>query len=303
MAKLVPGSFELNAANQNHLVRNLLKRTRELSPETIAEGMSWYPSGKSDAEHVGEGDPEVGAAVLSKLSPQQAWGINRQMGLQIKSMPEDALDPLREAFHNKTDKDELTAIRSSIVGGTPLGLTTNQAILGAENVLKGRVSPRQAFKMKGAGSKKTGHFSVSLATGGDTALLPVDTHAYDAALDRYDIPYGVGSQHMKDGHAYDFVQQAYLTAHQKALKQKLIPSEMTPAAFQATHWVHHQLGKASVSARVQGMAKSNIRQSLRYAEKNPVLDPANHGLQPLSTEQDYNTRLEHFAKGIAGGDR
>jgi len=294
MAKLNHG-FELNQANHNTLVRNLLKRTREFSPQTIEEGSRWYPSAAADAIHVGEGNKEVGAAILSKVSPQQAWGLNRQMGLQLVNTPSSALNPLREAFHNKIPKDDLTKVREDTLGGTPLKHPTTQAVLAADNIRTGRNSIEQSFSFNKTGSNKTGDFALTIA--GHPNQPPIDTHAYDAALDRYDIDYGKGSEHMKTGGAYSFVQSAYAKAHQQSLKQGLIPKDMSLGDYQATHWLHHQLGKASISNRVEGTARSNIRLSQRHAENNPVLNPATHGLEPLATEQDYTTRLQHFNAG------
>jgi hypothetical protein len=300
MAKLEPGKFDLTPANHEVVVKNLLKRTREFSPETVKEGVNWYPSGKQDSEHVGEGDVEVGASMLSKLSPQKDWTINRQMGLQMHALPSGHLDPIREAFHGKASKEELSQIRSDVLGESPLKSQTTAAILGAENVQKGKLSPKEAFKTKGTGSKKTGDFKISLASGGEAPTLPVDTHAYDAALDRYDIPYGTGSEHMKSGHAYDFIKSAYTEAHKRAQKAKLIPKDMTLAGFQATHWVHHQLGKALYSTKVEAQARNAVRSGLKFASQDKNLDPSTHGLAPLQTEEQLSGRLAHFAAGAGG---
>lgn len=301
MAKLTPGSFELNQSNHNQLVSNLLKRTREISPQTMEEGMNWYPSGKAASEHVGEGDVVKGAGILSKLSPQKEWAANTQMGFQMREASSKQYDPLREAIHTRASKEDIAKARVDVLGESPLKSQTTSAIVSADNIRTGRISAGQAFKLKGAGSKKTGDFHVALATGGETPSLPVDTHAYDAALDRYDIPYGTGSEHMKSGGAYDFVQSAYIKAHGQALKQKLIPSEMTPAAFQAAHWVHHQLGKAVAMSRVEGQARSNIRTAQKFATQDKTYDPTTHGLAPLQTEEQYGKRLEHFRLGTSAG--
>jgi hypothetical protein len=298
MAKLDPG-FELTAKNHETLVRNLLKRTREFSPQTVEEGTKWYPSGAEDAAHVGEGDVNAGAAILSKLSPQKDWTINRQMGLQLRAITAGQLAPLRQAFHEKADKEELTKVRSDVLGESPLKNQTTLAILSADNIRQGDVKHDEAFRSKGAGSKKTGDFKTALGSAGEAPTAPIDTHAYDAALDRYDVPYGAGSEHMKTGQSYDFVKSAYTEAHRRAVKTKLVPKDMTLAGFQATHWLHHQLGKALESKKVEAQAYNAVRSGLKFAGRNPEWDPSTHNLQPLQTEEQLSGRLAHFAAGMS----
>lgn len=298
MAKLNPG-FELTSKNHETLVRNLLKRTREFSSQTVEDGTKWYPSGAEDALHVGEGNVNVGAAILSKLSPQKDWTINRQMGMQLRALPTAELAPLRKSFHEKADKQELTRVRSDVLGESPLKNQTTLAILSADNIRRGDVSPEEVFRSKGAGSKKTGDFKVALGSAGEAPTAPIDTHAYDAALDRYDVPYGAGSEHMKVGQSYDFVKSAYTEAHKRAVKTNLVPKDMTLAGFQATHWLHHQLGKAVESKRVEAQAYSAVRSGLKFAGRDPEWDPKTHNLQPLQTEEELSGRLSHFAAGMA----
>jgi hypothetical protein len=50
---LEPGKFELNQDSHNQIVKNLMRRTKQLTPESVSQGGAWYKSGNQDAEYLG----------------------------------------------------------------------------------------------------------------------------------------------------------------------------------------------------------------------------------------------------------
>lgn len=300
MAHLTPGAFELTQANHDQIVKNLLKRTRQFHKNTVQLGMEWYPSAQKDAKVIGEDNTQAGAAAISRLSGTRDYQRNRQMGLQLMSM--DSGDIANLIASKDKSEEERKAIRTQILSGTPLNDQTSDNIIRAHNARTGLVEPASIFNRSKRGSNKLPDFFVSVGSGGtDPTHFPIDTHAYDAALDNYHITYGVGNKHMKVAGVYPFLQSAYLAAHQKAIRQGLISKDTTPAQFQAIHWVHHQLGKAQVNSRSNTRMVQSSTQARATADKFPNLDPATRGLDPIPTVEELQTRLGHFSTGISEG--
>jgi hypothetical protein len=309
---LEPGKWQLDDNSKKQMVSNLLNRTRKFTPETVASGSKWYPTGQEDSRYLGEKfgskTPEQsGAAALARLSPKQEWDINRMQGLQllrtddkaksslekavtvsketrasIKGLPKEQAQPIVEKALEQTR----SLRRKAGLAGTPLNEQSSDTIVRALRISHGEVSDplgHEVFPKKPASAaSKIEDFAHSLATGGKSHLFPVDFHAYDAAMDRTDLPADVGNAHMKTAGVYNHVQDAYREAHAHALRQNLIPSETTLGDFQAMHWIHHQGLKQSTNTRSGGRVTSGITRKLNYLKSNPDLDPVKHGLSPLN---------------------
>lgn len=305
---LTPGNFELTQENHNKIVANLLKRTRELSPEAIKGGSSWYKSGQQDASFIGEQSGQgrlAGAAILGRLSPTTDWDLNRLMGIQTLHVPDRGVAAIREAAEMPREKDErlksLAATKKTklkeVAGlpGTPLANQTLDNINKSLKVRNGEIAPLDAFNIHPNKSRKVSDFALTLESGGEHPNAVIDTHAYDAAMDSVHVPYNTGNTHMKKAGVYNFVQTAYADAHQKAIKQGLIPETMSMGDFQAAHWLHQQNKKREVSTRSQGTNKGTGGFIQRMLAENPHLDPAQHGLDPILA------RTDHFSTGLTEG--
>lgn len=295
--KIEPGNFDLTPEVHKQLVRNLVKRTKEFTPESITAGKEWYPGGQEDSEYIGEsaGTGRLGgAAILGKLSSGTEWGKNRMMGLQLLRISDKQQRLLTRASEMPGDAGKVLRQRAGLPG-TPLNLQTTSNILDALKVRNKDVEPLDVFKEKPTGSRKTSDFTKTLDTGGAHPFATIDTHAYDAALDNYHIKYGVGNEHLAKAGVYNFMQNVYAHAHAHALKHGLVPSDTTIADFQAMHWTHQINNKVKVNARAASTAKASITQTTNLLAENPGFDPAAHGLRPIVT------RTEHFAGGAGEG--
>lgn len=295
-----PG-FELTPLNHELIVQNLLKRTRRFSPSTIEAGMDWYPSAQKDARVVGGGNRDIGGAIIARLSGTRDYQRNRQMALQAMDLPSDQTKALFAAMD--AGAEEHKAIRAEILGGTPLNDQTTGNIRSAINVRDKVITPDEAFNRKGNGSKKLGDFFIAVRSGGQEQEFPIDTHAYDAALDNHHIKYGIGNEHMKKAHVYPFIQSAYKEAYTRSQAEGTIPSDMTLAGYQATHWLHQQLGKAQVNSRSRARMIQGSTQAQATAEKFPSLNPEAHGMDPIPTVESIVTKMDHFATGMGEGRR
>jgi hypothetical protein len=192
--------------------------------------------------------------------------------------------------------DESKTLRARAgLTGTPLHLQTTANILDALKVRNNEVDPMDVFKEKPNYSRKTSDFSYTLESGGAHPFATIDTHAYDAAMDNYHIPYDTGNNHMKKAGVYNFMQNVYAHAHAQALKQNLIPSDTTVADFQAMHWMHHINNKIKVNPLAARTAKANITQTGNLLSTHPELDPSTHGLAPIIL------RSAHFTTGSGEG--
>jgi hypothetical protein len=309
---LEPGKWEINDDSKKQMVNNLLTRTRQFTPDTVASGAKWYPTGQADSRYLGERfgsrTPEqAGAAALARLSPKQEWDINRMQGLQLtrtdekaKGHLEKALSVVKETKASVKDlpeeqrapviekaKEETKALRKKAgLPGTPLNEQSTDTVVRALKISSGEVSDplgHEVFPKKPASAaSKIEDFAHALHTGGQSHLFPVDFHAYDAAMNRTDLPADVGNAHMKTAGVYNHVQDSYREAHAHALRQNLIPSETTLGDFQAMHWVHHQGLKQASNPRSGGRVTSGITRKINYLKRNPDLDPVKHGLTPLN---------------------
>lgn len=296
MAKLIAGNFELNRANHNQIVKNLINRTREFIPSTVEMGANWYPSAQKDAEAVGEGNVNAGAAAISRLSGTRDYQSNRLMGLQLMHVNHEDIADLAKAYN--TDKELHPIVREQLLAGSPLSAQTTDNILRAASVVKHGAEPESIFNRTKRNSNKLPDFHVAVRSGGTEGhLFPIDTHAYDAALDDYLIKYGDGNEHMKRAGVYPFMQSAYLKAHEMSVKQGLVPKDTTPAQYQAMHWLHHQFGKAMVNNRSRSMLFSGPAKAESMVAKFPELNPESKGLDPIPTASVIQGRLDHFAAG------
>jgi hypothetical protein len=230
------------------------------------------------------------------------------MGLQTLKLDDKAVNLLQRGqtigkemkAEGKTPEDikaATTALRARAgLPGTPLNLQTNDNIVKALQVRNNEVAnPLDIFSNKANGPRKTRDFTETLATGGDHSHATIDTHAYDAALNNYHIEYGIGNKHLKKAGVYNFMQNAYATAHAHALKKNLIPSDTTIADYQAMHWVHHINNKVKVNPRAAATAESSVTQTTNLLNRYPDLDPVTHGLKPIIT------RNQHFDTGSVEG--
>lgn len=305
---LTPGNFELNQRNHNTIVKNLLKRTGELSPEAIKGGSSWYPSAQRDADFIGSESGQgtlSGAAVLGRLSPGQDWDLNRVMGIQTLHLDDKATAAIRTAAELPREKDarlkelvkvERTRLRG-VAGlpGTPLDAQTTDNIDKSLRVVSGGADPMSIFNIHPSKSRKVSDFALTIAAGGVHHDAVIDTHAYDAAMDSYTVPYNTGNDHMKKAGVYNFIQSAYARAHSEAIKRGMIPETMSMGDFQAAHWLHQKQGKQEVSARSSGTSRGTGGSLERMLAENPHLDPARLGLDPISS------RSTHFTTGTGEG--
>lgn len=295
--KIEPGKFDLTPEVHKQLVRNLVKRTKEFTPESITAGKDWYPGGQEDSEYIGSeaGVGRLGgAAILGKLSSGTEWGKNRMMGLQLLRITDKQHSLIRRAGELPGDEGKVLRRRAGL-SGTPLNLQTTANILDALKVRNNDVKPLEVFKENPNGSRKTSDFTKTLDTGGAHPFATIDTHAYDAALDSYHIKYGVGNEHLAKAGVYNFMQNVYAHAHAHALKQGLVPSDTTVADFQAMHWTHQINNKVKVNTRAASTAKAAITQTTNLLAENPTLDPSSHGLRPIVT------RSAHFEAGLGEG--
>jgi hypothetical protein len=300
--KVEPGNFELTPEVHSHLVRNLLKRTKQFTPESVTAGKDWYPIGHEYSQHIGEESGAGtlgGAAILGKLSAGTEWNKNVLQGMQVLNVTDRQANLIRRASEISKESGEENAkqlrARAGLVG-TPLNLQTSSNIDAAIKVRNKEVdNPMDVFTEKLSGARKTSDFTYSLASAGEHNAAPVDTHAYDAAMDDYHIPYGTGNNHMKKAGVYNFVQNVYADAHQKALKQGLVPEGTTLPDFQAMHWVHHINNKIKINKNAAKSAKAQTTQTVNLLAAHPDLNPAGKGLPALATRND------HFYAGTGEG--
>lgn len=311
---LEPGKFELNQDSHNQIVKNLMRRTKQLTPESVSQGGAWYKSGNQDAEYLGGqfGGGTLGASsAIAKLSASTDWNKNRMMGLQLPKLDDHAT----KLIHRSTEigremrgegrsaeeiSGETRALRARAgLSGTPLSLQTSDNISAALRVRDNEVDhPLDVFNLKKNGSNKTRDFALALNSAGTHPAAVIDTHAYDAAMDSYHIPYGTGNTHLAKAGVYSFMQNAYADAHQKALKSKLVPEGTSLSDFQAMHWMHQINNKVQVNAKAARTANANITITGNLLKNNPDLDPAKHGLEPISLR---TAQLDAFGSGSSDG--
>jgi hypothetical protein len=271
------------------LVDNLLQRNHSFTPETISSGKSWYGSGQEDANYLGEKmgrDTLAGGAVIGKLSARTGWNANRMMGLQLLRVSDKQEGMVRRGAElvKEVGPEAAEGLKRRIgFKGTPLGGQSLENIDAALKVRSGEAKdPLSIFTIKNNGSSnKTSDFAVQLAEGGKHPNQVIDTHAYDAALDDYNIKYGTANKHLTKSGTYSFMQSVYNTAHAKALKAGLVPSDTTPAEYQAMHWVHQITNKPSFNASASRSAKAEITKTGNLLTNNPQDNPASHGLPPI----------------------
>lgn len=310
---LEPGKFELTAENHKQLVANLLKRTKQFTPDSVKAGKEFYPSGQQDSEWLGKeigGDTLSGAAILSKFSGGTDWNINRMQGIQFPTLDDRAEAQIRKIESTRAEmkaegrpKLDITNTVKSIrakagLPGTPLGLAGSRELTAALDVRSGAKSPLEIFNDRRK-SRKTPDFRDTLATGGQHTGAVIDTHAYDAALDSYHIPYGVGNQHLNKVGVYDFVQNAYAVAHQKALSRGLVPENTSLGDFQAMHWFHQINNKALVNQKANASAKAAITKIGNLLRNNPQTNPETKGLAPIVLSRQPH--LAAFNGGMGEG--
>jgi len=307
---LEPGKFELNDVSHKQIVNNLIHRTKQLTPESVSQGGAWYKSGNQDAEYLSSqfGGGTLGASsAIAKLSASTDWNKNRMMGLQLPNIDDRSTKLIhrsaeigKEMRSEGRSADEIKGATSALrrragLPGTPLSLQTSDNISAALKVRDDEVDhPLDIFKIKKNGSNKTPDFAMALATAGHHPAAVIDTHAYDAAMNSYHIPYGTGNTHLAKAGVYSFMQNAYADAHQKALKQKLVPEGTSLSDFQAMHWMHQINNKVQVNAKAARSANANITITGNLLRNNPEFDPANHGLAPISLRTAH---LDAFREG------
>ena len=323
--RLVQGTgFALNPANKRVMVDNLTRRSAQFTGDTIARGIDWYKSAQKDAYHVGSGDADIGASVLSLLSGKTNYQVNRQMALHLMTLTPQHISAIQKhadvskavnklpGRKNHPDAaamiEHANALRASVVDGTPLAYTPSQTILRAHKVLMGEIHPLQIFGAVGtkgqrlSGPKKQFDFAGQIRSGGKfDDFAPIDTHAYDAAMDNLDIPYGTANEHMKSGPQYDFIHDAYKKALTKSIALGHVAEGTTIGQYQAMHWVHQQNLKAAARPGVLSGMVSQQEGALKYASAMPHLDPTTHGLDPIEPSQSIVDRVGHFAIGSGEG--
>jgi hypothetical protein len=243
-----------------------------------------------------------GAAVFAKLSPKTDWQLNRMMGFQTLHIDDKAAATIHEAAslsgpENKPQRDELR--KKAGLPGTPLNNAATDTIshvLRLRDTAASTADPFTKDNFSAIGttkSTKVPDFGMSLATGGHYEKPPIDTHAYDAAVNTLTSATEVAHSHLSKAHVYNFVQSAYVRAHAHAAKHGIIPSDMTLGDFQAVHWIHQQTQKVAANPKSMGAVRGNASAVERYRTTLPHLDPAKQGLSPI-------TRLDHFLAGQGG---
>lgn len=305
--KIRPGNFELDKYAHKKLVDNLLERTRSWTSSTVKAGQSWYPGGQEDSEYIGQqnkGNTRLGAALLAKVSPQTDWQINRMKGLQFASMDDKATAKVHEAasLTGADNADARKQLRKEAgLPGTPLNYTPTGDLskaLSMRDEPKTEPFTKKNFPTIGTNvSTKIQDFGEALASGGKSHVVPIDVHAYDAAVNTLDAVQDISHQHLGKAHVYNFVHSAYAKAHSESIKQGLIPSNMTLGDYQATHWVHQQKSKAEANKRSSGAVSGNQKAVRTYLSNRPDLDPAKHNLQPIP---GMASRKNHFDMGAGG---
>jgi hypothetical protein len=312
------------------LVSNLIKRTHDFTPETIANGASWYGKAQQDATHFGEvtGTGALGGgAAIGRLSGGTEFNLNRLQALQIPllsskqhkglesiikvqgEMSEEGKGKTTEEKQevSKNIKDVTKPMRLKLgLGGTPLWHQTTSMAVDASRIAQGKIeNPMSVFGNPSNSSNKTLDFAMGVGTGGTHPFIPIDTHAYDAAHDSYSIPYNTGNKHMTKVGVYAAVQSAYAQAHAHSLEKGLIPSHTTLADYQAMHWVHHIAHKRVLNKSSESSAKANETKVANILQRNPEFDPVKFKLPALSTAADLkpsiNPRVVHFAAGSQEG--
>jgi hypothetical protein len=310
------------------MVDNLARRATQFTDDTHARGMEWYKSAQKDAYHIGSGNADIGASVLSILSGKTNYQINRQMAMQLVSMPHEHVEAIRHSVNleravaagaatlGKHHPDVVALakqkddIRKSVLEGTPLAYAPSGTIIRAHQVLQEELHPLGVFNSIGvkgqrkAGSKKQFDFAGQMRTGGKADdFAPIDTHAYDAAMDNLDITYGTANEHMKSGPTYDFIHDAYKKALTKSIAAGHVDKSTTIGQYQAMHWVHQQNLKAAYRPSVLSGMVSQQKGALEYAANDSTLDPAKHGLDPIESPQSIIDRVGHFSIGSGEGRR
>jgi hypothetical protein len=311
MVAIEPGKFELTPDVHKQMVKNLVKRTKAFTPESVKAGGSWYPEAKLDAESIGSDigrDTTAGGAILSKLSSKTFWGANRLMGQQILHLNDRQASLITRASTEKDSDKRASLMDRANLTGTPLKPQGTKEIAAALSVKSGEAEdPMSIFKARANISQKTPDFATAVSTGGKTTAAPIDTHAYDAALDSYQVPYGTGNEHMKKPNVYHFIQNAYAQAHQVSLEKGLIPKDTSLADYQAMHWVHHLNNKALTNENSGRTQKTNVTKLQNYLTRSPHLDPSAKGLPPITVNVGgvsqvitAPSRRSHFDLGAGG---
>lgn len=286
------GKFDQTPEIHSQLVANLVKRTKQFTPDTVSSGKEWYRSGQRDSDFLGKGfgrDTLSGAAALAKLSASTDWNKNRMMGMQLLHVNDKSTGLIHRAAEISREagpEQTKTLRRRAGLPGTPLDLQSSANISSALKVRDNEVSdPMEIFKINKNKSNKTSDFAHALATGGHYDKPVIDTHAYDAALDDHHIIYGTANTHLGKAGTYKFMQGAYAEAHAHSLRHGLIPSDTTVSDYQAMHWLHQINTKVNVNPRAAATAKASETQTRNLLERNPQFDPAKHGLSSLSLRQ------------------
>lgn len=296
---IVPGKWSPGKGSHQQMVKNLLDRARDFTPEHIAAGSGWYSLGQEDSDYIGGkaigglGSVFHGSAILSKLSPQTHWEQNRMQALQVQTLDDHQIHLLRKSVEDPSMREEF--LTKGRIQGTPLGDAPGKRVLAAVQLHLGEQAPHAAFRKTNTGANKTHDFNQSLSSGGLHGLT-IDTHAYDAAMNTYNYEEGSPAQaHLSSGGVYQALQRAYLSAHKKALQSGLIPEGTTPAQFQAMIWVHHLDNKVRVNNKARGRLIWQDRRNREWQQTMPELDPANHGLPAMQFRSD------HFLAGASEG--
>lgn len=311
---LVPGEWSPKDPEVHaKLVSNLIKRTKEFTPGTITGGAKWYGNAQKDAIHFGEAtktDVMTGGAAMGRLSGGTEFNMNRLQAIQIPRLSEKqqkGLENVARIQEEGASKDVTKPMKLKLnLEGTPLWHQTTKMAVDAIKLARGEhKNPMDVFGKPSNASNKTADFGMGIATGGSHPFPTIDTHAYDAAHDSYNIKYGTANEHLTKVGVYQALQSAYADAHAHAIHSGMVPSHTTLADFQAMHWVHHIANKRVENPKSVSAAKASETKVTNILKRNPELDPVKSGLPPLSTSRDLAPsvmqRTSHFLSGTSEG--
>lgn len=315
MSSLIPGEWTpADEGVHEALVSNLMKRTRQFTPDTIKNGGSWYGEAQQDAAHFGTvtgTSTRAGGAAIGRLSGGTEYNLNRLMAIQVpllSTKQQKAVEVAGRLSAEGAGPEDVRKVREKAgLGGTPLWFQSARMGHDALKIARGEQGddPMSVFGGRSTSSNKTLDFGEGVASGGKHPLPPIDTHAYDAAHDRYDIPYGVAMKHTSRVGVYDAIQGAYAEAHQKSIEKGLIPADTTLADYQAMHWVHHIANKRVANPKSASSAKAGETKVRNILSRQPELSPEKFGLPPLASGEGLSrsvvSRTDHFTAGAGEG--
>lgn len=126
-------------SRQFAVVLNNIRGMRTAPDHVVREGLEWYGRAHEDAQYhaqrMGRG-VDAGAGMISALSQQNPWMLNRMQALQMHDLSASDLDSLRGGDR-------------SVLAGTPLNYRPTRAIFEAHDIMTGAAHPRESLRNTG----------------------------------------------------------------------------------------------------------------------------------------------------------